>query len=1812
MQSLDQVSEKLESDLQQYIEATYHLRHPRLLRERRALMENDHTATEPWVEATPKYESGQQLRDLGLPTSVTNLLKDLEADGLDIFDPPYKHQAEALQAFFNDEDDLIVSTGTGSGKTEIFLYSILGQLALEADRNQTTTDRGIRTLVLYPMNALVADQLSRVRQMFGDSEGATTIESRFGRRVQFGMYTGQTPYPSKYETDRNDRVLKPVIDRYLELKQNQPKLYNKLHEEGRIPAKDLEGFRNRGALKERHFRTQPGDTELFTRQEMHSPNEHGGTPDILITNYSMLEYMLLRPIEQPLFRDTKSWLEADEDNELNIVLDEAHLYRGAQGAEVSLLLNRLLQKLGVSRDRVRFILTSATMGKNIEEAAPDFAAQLTAANPDDFAVIQGQQISYGQGKTGSEALARQLTEINYQLEDLAPIKRVAEFRGWDRYDTTQWESVQQYLGDQLQDDELFKQTHAALRDEPEQLSDLVETLFPDVSPDIAEEATGNFLYLCTEAREDGQAILPSRLHMFLKGLPAQYVCVNPNCGNRRAIEGEKFLGAMYLNPHTTCPDCGSRVFELLSHRTCGAAYLRVYRRPNGTNRGSTFLWTDPGEEADVEEVHLLAEQPRSDDDVRHEDSRSLADTTPSRYLNIKTGHLVDERVAQNGESDDYIEVWIPTEEPPSEEDPWSWTRCPACGIKERRYDGKTKIEDLETKGEEPFANLTRSMFGIQPKDPDKSHLPNAGRKVLGFSDGRQKAARLARDLQANIELDAFREVVTDIIGSTETTDELTLDRLFAEFTIYCRTNNIVFFDDSDERTGQEGTEYEGSRSHFQDIQDRLDEIAEDFLLESIEEIPEYEPARQALSNRRPEQFDEVLLRSLGDQYYSFPALLIGYLKPIDSVVDNIASEVSNIDRELLESVLIQSVRHACTEHRAFDEDISRRRRAESYPYTPWIDPDEEGVPMQQIIPSSVKETVGDTVSKTQWRHLARALLTSDPGLFEPLGNGNYVVNPAATTIGLRLDEEWFRCDGCYRFAVTPLDGKCPHDNCMGTMSKVGPDDIHLQARKGFYRNPPRDVLLDDRTPLTIRSEEHTAQLNAKDDSDAFARSEEYELLFQDILIGESVDQPIDVLSCTTTMEVGIDIGSITGVAMRTVPPAPENYEQRAGRAGRRGTGLSTIVTFADNSPHESYHFNHPQKMITGEGSEPIIYTENEKIAKRHINASLLALYFDPSMLEESADVFSALSTTQEFFGNHGKQTLSGFQSWLEQNIFTDSSDHLDHLGGLLPDGLDSQTGITWRREFVRQTAREFISDLEDLQESTNWDEMSDADENLLSVLLDAALLPTFSFPTDVCDFVVPAWDDNANRPVNQYEMSRDLKQALSTYVPGREIVVDKKTFESYGVYFKFADDPVDRAAGEEWDELDWLNWCPVCETVFEETDKSLNAEGVGCPVCGESVIESLQKYRPKAFAPEVDQTGTPEEGETGYDDDDRVYATSPRYPLTTTAAESDDPSDLSDIKSIGESTVGRANNEELLVTNFGPDEDGFEVCTDCGAVSPGGELDNPHNRPYPKDKRFLGEYDWDDQCSGATVRTSFSHSFRSDLTVFRIPLTEQMNFDPAAEWFETACQSLVEAIVMGASRALGIKNNELEGGYRTRSTSYTDAADVHGIIELFVFDTTPGGAGFSSRVWQAFEDVLGEARDILTSCSCESACHDCLQRYENRHIHDILDRHQGLALLEYARTGTPPVLSHEKVQALMSQLETSLQLERPDITVEHEGAELESWTAKHSHDEFVFGVRSALRASRENQSAMLDADYSAYQLSQNLPEVAHEIIDELV
>lgn len=347
---------------------------------------------EPYIEANHAYltiKNGIERSKLG--DDVKRILGSMAERNLGVFKNPYKHQIDSLEAFYQGKD-LFVATGTGSGKTECFMWPMVSQLVLEQlHSSETWRKRGVRAIVLYPMNALVSDQLGRLRRMIGnDSNGFHSLihELAPGSRVpQFGMYTGRTPYPGAPDKGAN-MELADTMDK--DILQQSDIVKEKLHELGKYPSKkDLSIFVERLKNNEAYL-TDPEDAELITRQEMHRY-----CPDILITNYSMLEYMLMRPIERNIWDETRKWLESNSDNKLLFVMDEAHMYRGSAGGEVALLVRRVLHKLRISRKRVQFILTSASVptGNGNEEMIYKFACDLSAQvkNENNFVLIKGTE-----------------------------------------------------------------------------------------------------------------------------------------------------------------------------------------------------------------------------------------------------------------------------------------------------------------------------------------------------------------------------------------------------------------------------------------------------------------------------------------------------------------------------------------------------------------------------------------------------------------------------------------------------------------------------------------------------------------------------------------------------------------------------------------------------------------------------------------------------------------------------------------------------------------------------------------------------------------------------------------------------------------------------------------------------------------------------------------------------------------------------------------------------------------------------------------------------------------------------------------------------------------------------------------------------------------------------------------------------------------------------------------------------------------------------------------------------------------------------
>lgn len=1721
--------EKIVNRHKEYIEANYHISNPGLINERRILMNNGYVNTVPWIEGSPKYELGEDFANLSIPEEIASLLSKMREVGLAF--RPYLHQSRAITSFFSSHKNLIISTGTGSGKTEIFLYAFFGLLAQEAKYRKSNRTRAIRCVVLYPMNALVSDQLARLRKLMGSSEGEKILENIFGRTVQFGMYTSRTPYHGLFDKDKNKIRIEPIVDYFLELKERNRPLYEELYNKGKIPSKNLEKF-SEGETPDQKFTTHKGDVELFTRQEMLFPNEHGGAPDLIVTNYSMLEYMLLRPIEQPLFESTKNWLKMDKKNELLIVIDEAHLYRGAQGAEVAMLIRRLLNHLEIGQDRVRFILSSASLGSplDIRIKGAKFGSDLTGSPQDSFEVITGTRLKLPETSNSVETItASQLISNGSKDFDLAGnfLYRESSANSGD----FSKDELGKALGRKLQNLEQFRILYNAISEKPMPLNELASIVFPKEERLNAETGTLNLLQLVSKATtSEAEKLMPVRLHMFFKGLPKLYVCVNPKCEHRRDKNNqEALLGKIYTEPRFQC-ECGARVFELLTDRDCGAAYIKAFRRSSDRLGERVFLWDElqsAKEKSELpygafDELHILVEPPRKDPDLKHKQKISLYDQTRSSYLNIYTGHILNKLPKKEGT--DYISVWVPKEtflrEDPGPVKLYSWHRCPACGRTKRRHKESLSIMDLETKGEEPFANLVKELFNIQPIDNSKLNFPNKGKKVLCFSDGRQKAARLARDLQRAVERDSFREMIVEIKSARP---KSTLDSVFPAFVYLAYKDKIGFFDDEDAIGDGNGsrTLFEQAKRVVPSFVQRYN-ISDDKLIDN----PDY---RDEVFGYRPKQFNVLLLRTLGSRYYSIRELMIGYLEPLETVFEIIKSKNAKIEPKLLYELLLETL-HSAVMTYAYDKSITdiERLLARQSLYNPSgrsRGEEGEGLSFDELIPTELLKHAGVELSDTELKVLRDSITMSSqteanipiPRLFDRK-NERWYVNPSSVNLKIGLSDVWYRCSGCRQFTPKGIAGRCPE--CGGELEEVPENDPHLLARRKLFRDPCREVYEGNRSPFTLRSEEHSAQIESKDLSEIFSPSEKYELLFQDMLVGDSKnDQPIDVLSSTTTMEVGIDIGSLTGVGMRTIPPLASNYQQRAGRAGRRGTDLSVIITFADNSPYESYIFYHPNTLIGSSNIDPIIYVKNKRIIERHINATLLQMFFQKAPIDRTANIFSSLGLASDFFNGEGDNSLKEFKKWIKNNIENENSLVTKSIISLLPklDEAEDNEHNETRNLFLKEVTNKLLSSLTRLSKENEWNDLSQEENNLLRTVLSQGILPTFSFPLDVCSFGVFEIKKGSHHPKIKYKIDQDTKMALSEYVPPRQIVVDKRTYTSYGLYFPFSRDSINRARKVSWDNLHWLNYCDRCETVIAENIRNMESEGAICPTC-RSQIKSLMVYKPEGFSPEYrDRTAV--EGEEI--EEDRIYAKPAKFPLADGILNVKTDEKSGDLKN---AEVYSQGNQELEVVNFGPNEKGFHVCKSCGSIGNEAHLSTLHNRPYPV-PAFNGQNPVPQRCDGSQFRVVFGYTFRSDLTIMRIKVNSLLKWEYGDEWFKSACQSLSEALVLGATRTLSIDSREISGGYRMlQATTEDEQKGILGYIEFFLYDTTPGGAGFASSVRESFDKVLLTTKFILDNCTCERSCTSCLRNYNNRSLHEKLDRYLALALLQYATEGVLPVV----------------------------------------------------------------------------------------
>lgn len=1853
--------------LSAYIEATYHISDPSLVDLRRLILDQPGTISQrAFIESTPIYQGERKFADLAIPQQVRDFLTHLgtKDGGRLVFDPPYPHQAEALEVIANPVGRcLLATTGTGSGKTETFLLPILMKLADEAStKREQFAQRAVRSIILYPMNALVNDQLGRLRRLLGAPSVRNWFTEQAGRPAKFARYTGRSLYPGQRTEDRNSRRLKSLnfyrdLERDAQTDESVAAQIDQLRSLGRWPAKPGDPDSENGMTKwlgsgKRWLGTDQKfqraierleDPELLLRHEVQDQ-----PPDLLITNYSMLEYMLLRPIERSIFERTRAFFEANPQERLLFVLDEAHLYRGASGTEVALLIRRLRNRLGLTPDRMQVIATSASFSDG--EAAQRFIGDLVGREIDMIEVLRGKKHAQRQSGAGDTKLAAALaacrterlkdTDPAARIEALAPllafrsealiaqpfvvastatktisvtisgvdaslapvsetvtvqphgeVNTTGHFLALTNVEGAEGISVGRTLdlpdisiidGEQMvYRDGLQRAVHATLKglpvvgrlvnltggaiadsDEitkepkaPIAIDAIGSLLFEDeISSEVISQATDALLELASyaKAEPDAPPLLAARVHAFFRGLPGLWGCADENCPKVPEGIAPGPTGMLYSQSTREC-GCRARVFEIHTCRDCGVAYFQAFAlNPNHPE----FLWAEDTGDIDgvdgvVRPVQILLEDPGYDADKY----------CTTNYLDPLTGRIGSKSPAAR-------EIWLPR--PTKDVDPGHFQKCPHCEA------NSAQIMGHQTKGDEPFQELISVQLLDQPARIEATS-PLKGRKSLIFSDGRQAASRLSGKLKNFSLQDSIRPLLLAGLRMLEERfdEPVPLGYAYPAILFACAKFDVNF-----RLPGAEHEEFgrdlrklhgfirdQGDFAEFRDLADTINKTH----VKSVRA-----PLARVLSNRHTGLLPLAL---------AAPEALLtdNQLKRLNALP--VPPTGSGTDDEKRRALLKLWLSLSLSDGSVLIEGTPSE----------WID-SKDGPALKRT--SGRYTAVFEKLFGTRW-HRAQFGANAQPDVswidfltttFAQNHNAQgFFVNAGKIRLQPEIEIDWRRCGHCTLAQ--------PSNAILGvTCVKCGKDtdtldprkDTVFRTRKYLYRKLIERLEAEGEqgyVPYPFVAEEHTAQLNDAGQDQAFSRAEWYELRFQDLDVpgprGERAGA-VDVLSCTTTMEVGIDIGSLTAVALRNVPPGRANYQQRAGRAGRRGSSLATVLTFAGSDSHDQRFFADPQAMVGGPVPDPVLNLDNREIVQRHAFALILSM-FQQERIEtpttdggaQASNIFESLGKLAEFRDpNPNGFTFAGLKAWLNSNVGLidealrdvipkaaiegDADSFFANMPSKLLGMLESVGAGTGEVELVSADpaviaeegpvfdfgtddfggdADMFVSPAEDTpahEASEINPEAPLKPQNLLDRLFSEAVLPRYAFPTDVVSFTVFDPSSTPYRAEVAYSPQAGLTQALSQYAPGREVWVDGRKFRSMAIYSSFHKDRINAyRAHRLYYECGRCGYAKLED--IDDTHRLRDTED--CPACKmKAGMGPAERWvEPVGFA-------HPQDEEVELAGDENPIPTRPtRAKLSAPQFEQQHLLGKLD-RSEGSGFAAWASKQTLMVTNLGvrkpgAADTGFLYCPACGRTEPTGWSEGklasskPHKRPYPDHGKQS------ELCDGRARAIVLGHEFLTDIALFSFKLAPNLRVPAGSTAGRIVLTTIAEALSIAAAGLLDVDAADIGGSYRS---ALNEGGARGSEVEVFLYDTAPGGAGFVRAAARDPSELLRLALQLLEDCTCSSSCYACLRTHKNRWDHADLDRHLGASFLRHILYGERPWVPEDIEDRLLDLLATDL------------------------------------------------------------------------
>ncbi|MEH2229770.1 MAG: DEAD/DEAH box helicase [Nostoc sp.] len=1817
--------QRLDRIYQLYIKSAFPLRYRALAEERDRLLQQPGILSQPpLVEPVPIYPSS----GMNLSAAANQLpgYQDLAQLGQMIFDPGvqlYQHQWESLYQVLVNQRDIVVTTGTGSGKTECFLLPLLAQLAKESQTWAATpqppnnhrwwdTDvnpngdrvsqwghvprpKAMRALILYPLNALVEDQLRRLRKALEAPQVHQWLnQNRRENRITFGRYTGQTPV-SGIQKDDSIRRLKNELSELERQRrevdtaiQNNPSLLQDMPD---LP----------------YYFPRLDGSEMRSRWDMQD-----SPPDILITNYSMLNIMMMRSIENNIFNATRNWLADNPENQFFLIIDELHAYRGTPGTEVAYILRLLYSRLGLTPNspQLRILTTTASLEPN--QQGRDFLREFFGR--DNFEFISGQQtppISGARFNLSAYQSAFAQFAQSVQADPFQPMQppdsasnqvrnAMSDLAMQMGQPTVSGLSAEQYLGealatvgaaDALRDacrevDHLLNPSNpnptvrAIKVKDPNNLNapvDLDRQLFPGAATNrvVSDAMRGLLLALGMSQRLNiGRSPQPVRGHLFFHNLQNLWACCNSGCTDsavnpqrRQSDPTPPTVGAIHATHSLTC-SCGSRVLDLLVCEVCGDVFLGGYKTTRRIGDANIDILTpdQPNLEGIPDLVVLnqsygnyrvfwplpnetpaWSTQPQDLEWTNQIESNSrlrIRKRWAEATLNQITGIVIklngtEVRRIQNGSrqlTTTEIPGWLYEIEGIGrarldeiiENERALPSKCPRCDADYgRREKFPTPLRFHRTGFQKACQVLASGLLREMPAPPTPTS--RSSRKLVIFSDSRQDAAKLAagmerdhyRDMARMLLIQSFQDYWNDLVAFLRIScanNQLGLARLQ---TLNPDLHTAVIASPQPDDMVRRNRFRNANQALSNEARDWIDDLgssnqqARDEWLDLIQRYPERIPLLN-LSNKVQ---DALLAYGICPGGSSFEAknYKVGQgsglqrfpwfdcynwnANPIARVIPG--SQPQRNHANLLEAFLTDELMYAIFPHIA--------RTLEGLAQG-WVSYQPQGNPSPRLI-----EATEAVIRQLGTRKLHRYFA------YFRLGNNSDLPNFALRYInrtglapadirqqliqsqvcissggGLALDPDrlylvlppnpingsrpGYRCLQCNALFLQPAARVCPE--CNSDRRSDNPNFPTIPLTPG-QTTPDFDyyIYLSEQSgqPFRLNAEELTGQTDKGDRT-------KRQRWFQDIFIENEIKrvQGIDLLSVTTTMEAGVDIGALLAVMMANMPPRRFNYQQRVGRAGRRSAGVSLAVTFCRGRSHDDFYFQRPESITGDPPPPPYVDMTSQEIFERVLIKEVLRQAF------ADTGISALLGGTDNVHGEFGDVADWGNYESLIADWLNNSANEPAILSVL--DILREQTTLPLasNSQMLNYLRNGLIPDIQNIVNDPSYSQ-----DKLSERLANAGLLPMFGFPTRV-RLLYTRWPSPGSQwPPETGVVDRNLDVAISQFAPGSQTVKDKAVHTACGVVElrpqgnTIASYPGFFPALPNSNQS--LGLCGNCQAVVYQ--HILNPSIVGsqtqkveCPVCHAIELRCLDAREPKAFFTDLQP-----------EDFDGQFEWQPRStrPSLSIGANVGTPSSILNASVF-------AFNWDILSVNDNGGNGGFDFqqATVFGRPRPGAYAVSPDPNSQ------VGT-------SGATYRVALLSRRKTDILLVSINQWPSGVFaDPRTVVGRTAWYSFGFWLRIAAAAHLDVDALELQAGLRS--------LEQNGAIigQAFLSDQLENGAGYCRFLAQPneFQQLIAQADPTIPNSiasqwinphehgsECDTSCNLCLRDYQNLAYHGLLD-----------------------------------------------------------------------------------------------------------